>query len=326
MGDNFKGPNGRGGLLELAPAVSRLQSSEPIPIPGHNAPLPLQSTGPVPSPRPPSLQSSDPVPIPGFIGPPNPMLMKQAALKDAPPQVPPPPPTQAQLDDIAAAKLEDIAANEKRRQKALLNDMGVPQIHHELIINDSWKPNAASEAVADFLADPKALLLVIAGPVGRGKSVAGALMVTQPSPDEYQQYTWEYIKGLDELAASDSVPWPPELHSRFITSADWSKLDQYNNDEIAPYRSCSMLVIDDLGTEFADRKEYFLRHLIVLINYRHSQGLRTLITSNFTMAEFKDFVGEKVEDRIRQCGKFVVIDGESYRGRKYMVGRTTGGE
>lgn len=290
MSNNIKAPRGQRNLLELAPTASRLGSNLPLPIPGHTAPRSQDCAS---------------------VAPPNPILMKQAA-REAPPASPP---SQTQLDRIAAAKVADTAANQKRRQVASLNDRGIPQIHHELIVTDKWKPNAATDAIADFLDDPKGLVLVIAGPVGRGKSAAAALMITQPSPDEYQQYTSEYIDGLEELTASNSVPWPAELHPRFITSADWSKLDQYKKTEIAPYRNCSMLAIDDLGTEFADSKDYFLRHLIILINYRHSQGLRTLITTNFTMTEFKDFVGEQVEDRIRQCGRFVGINGESYRGR-----------
>ena len=75
------------------------------------------------------------------------------------------------------------------------------------------------------------------------------------------------------------------------------------------------LVIDDLGREYST--EWTLSILHEIIDYRYSNDLRTLITTNHSLEELKVIVGNPVVSRLvdSSSGNLVVMDGTDIRPR-----------
>lgn len=73
-------------------------------------------------------------------------------------------------------------------------------------------------------------------------------------------------------------------------------------------------VIDDIGVRAAT--EAFRSYIHAIINYRVTNGMPTVYTSNLPIAEMADVFDERLYDRIRdQCGE-IHFSGESRRGRR----------
>ena len=75
------------------------------------------------------------------------------------------------------------------------------------------------------------------------------------------------------------------------------------------------LIIDDLGREYST--EWTLSILHEIIDYRYSNDLRTLITTNHSLDELKVIVGNPVVSRLvdSSSGNLVVMDGTDIRPR-----------
>lgn len=75
-----------------------------------------------------------------------------------------------------------------------------------------------------------------------------------------------------------------------------------------------MLILDEVGVQFGSEAEKLI--LFDVLNERYERCKATILLSNLTATEVKDYLGERVMDRMREDGgKVVVFDWESYRGR-----------
>ena len=75
-----------------------------------------------------------------------------------------------------------------------------------------------------------------------------------------------------------------------------------------------LLVLDEVGVQFGSEAEKLI--LFDVLNERYERCKATILMSNLTAAEVKDYLGERVMDRMREDGgKVVVFNWESYRGR-----------
>jgi len=79
-------------------------------------------------------------------------------------------------------------------------------------------------------------------------------------------------------------------------------------------RDVDLLIIDEVGVQRGTESEEHL--LFEVLNERNSVFAPTIILSNLTANQIKDYIGERALDRLREGGgKLVVFDWESYRGR-----------
>jgi DNA replication protein DnaC len=79
-----------------------------------------------------------------------------------------------------------------------------------------------------------------------------------------------------------------------------------------------LLVVDDIGAEAQTAWGSGL--LGELLNARHQDLKRTIITSNLTREAFKERVGERVADRVREDGEVVDLPFPSMRGKRASNG------
>jgi DNA replication protein DnaC len=229
------------------------------------------------------------------------------------------------LDDMERARYERHLAEQSERERAAIEEenrrtavlaerdrerariapymrmrrRGVPAKDHDAIARAELEDTAAMQAVRALLASDQRIL-VLSGPKGCGKTTAAAWMVAQ-------DISVRMPGGGEEGRA----PEP-----QFLDVSKLARLSRYKAEEVEPIEECSLLVIDDLGMEYADEKGSFLATLDGVFNARYAAGLYTVITTNLPSKTFKERYGERLADRIREAGRFVELNGKSLRGRK----------
>lgn len=162
---------------------------------------------------------------------------------------------------------------------------GIPAKDIRLIANGRLRETAALRGAREFIASDLASL-VLSGPRGCGKTTAASWVASE-------------VRG-----------------AMFLDVSRVARLNRYDSASMDPAETCSLLVVDDLGQEFADERGAFLATFDGLFNARYSGERRTIITTNLTAADFKRRYGDRIADRIRETGDFLELNGSSMRGRK----------
>ncbi|MBO5066476.1 MAG: hypothetical protein J6D06_10210 [Clostridia bacterium] len=98
---------------------------------------------------------------------------------------------------------------------------------------------------------------------------------------------------------------------KFITEMDLFALyyENYNYcktegplDEFK--KAGKLLVVDDVGASNYEKKRVQAMYLNI-IDYRYSQGLPLMLTTNLTKSELSDYLGDRSFDRLKACSYFV---------------------
>jgi hypothetical protein len=165
-----------------------------------------------------------------------------------------------------------------------LLERGIPEKDVGPIVDGKLDETVALQVAREWWAGDQRML-VLAGKPGVGKTTAAA---------------W--------LAAA------PPRSALFTSTTALARTSVYDAEKIGPFESASLLVIDDAGVEYMDVKGAFLSMFDALLDERYqSLSKRTVITSNLTSDVFAHRYSERIIDRIRECGRFVNLAGESMR-------------
>ena len=146
---------------------------------------------------------------------------------------------------------------------------------------DPSKP--AVQALDTWKSDDKNVV-VLSGPVGVGKTVAVA--------------RWCLLRPTRIV---------------FTRATTFAASSRYDQESRARYYGSAGLCIDDLGTEYADKKESFLVDLDELVDTYYADARPLLITTNLKSAEFQARYGARVWDRLHDCAAWIAVKGESLR-------------
>jgi DNA replication protein DnaC len=186
-------------------------------------------------------------------------------------------PKNSQAARETAARVDAEADRDRRR--VALELRGIPKRTLRLV--EAASPLKSTQSIAEvgaFLADRDLRILVLGGDPGCGKTFAAV---------------WAIIaEGRD---------------GRFIDVAQLARIDKYDEEIMRPLERESLLVIDDLGSEYADKKGAFLSTLDGLINARYANDVRTIITTNLTAETFSARYDERIVRRVRECGRFLSL-------------------
>jgi DNA replication protein DnaC len=87
--------------------------------------------------------------------------------------------------------------------------------------------------------------------------------------------------------------------------------EEYDSDIIEHYASVRVLYLDDLGAEKAT--EFVVATLATIIDLRYRNELKTIITSNLTIKELNQQVGDRITSRIVGMCKIVEMKGKDRR-------------
>jgi len=134
-----------------------------------------------------------------------------------------------------------------------------------------------------------ARVFLLRGGIGVGKTGAAGLVVASAA------------ESLSRAAPSCGRPISWHRPGDFVSAV----LHQY--DASAPELGAHLVVIDDVGRETkADFEE-------ALCTFLDDYEARLLMTTNLTKDEFRARYGERVRDRLLECGAAVTIEGGSRR-------------
>lgn len=148
--------------------------------------------------------------------------------------------------------------------------------------------------LAQWLADPDQLTLILAGKTGAGKTMAayavaaeaavgsGAAMQTRTDHVEVRQLVvraWTVNGYLAELRPEGS----PEPVWQIRNRARWAEL----------------LILDDLGAETdGETKEFVRKELVELLSYRLDKRFRTVFTTNLRSPQVGELFGPRLMSRL----------------------------
>lgn len=188
-------------------------------------------------------------------------------------------------DRRVAAELAKTAARETRDLHAeRLHAMGVPRKLHQTIL-DGPEHTAAVLAMRTFhvaVRQGKEHLAVLVGETGCGKSLAAA--------------TWLlHAADADDGAPSRVMP------RKFIAAADYCRISDYDAVALDAFGQARFLVIDDLGVEYGDKRQYHASRIDALLGKRHGNMLPTVVTTNLGMAAISECYGARVESRLNEA-------------------------
>lgn len=136
--------------------------------------------------------------------------------------------------------------------------------------------------------DPTDLsMFVLSGPAGCGKTVAAVWWAMQRS----------------------HAPM-------FLRSTTLAASSRYANEERKAWIGAGALVLDDLGTEYADAKGNYQVDLDELFDVFYGDRKPLVVTTNCDKAEFQTRYGVRVYDRLRECGAWFSVKADSLRGKR----------
>ncbi len=104
------------------------------------------------------------------------------------------------------------------------------------------------------------------------------------------------------------------MHQDFMKSYSTKDLDEKNN-LLNKYLNVEILFIDDLGTEIGKYRDITLNYLYQVLNERKINRLPTVITSNLTLDDLRDYYDERISSRIidKSTAINVFLSGEDLR-------------
>ena len=204
------------------------------------------------------------------------------------------PDTSELSDDLKFQRVKDVAQRSMNGALVPLRDQDV------LAEEKSFEETPAILAVRDFLKEPRECwCLVLAGPPGRGKSIAAAYWLKRIA----------YDIAVENFETSNQ----PFTKQRWWSAQEVGRVSSHDQ-ELTVLMQRDNIVIDDLGTEYLDKNGHILHRLDELITRRYSNYKRTLITTNLNIQGFKNRYGNRIFSRIGDGGIFHGLVGESYRG------------
>ncbi len=153
--------------------------------------------------------------------------------------------------------------------------------------------------------------LVLCGNRGSGKTYIAAAVINGYNKNmPFNENVIREIIKYKENGYSDGENVRITSQCKFIKESDLLPLlGRYNyrtdtvpSDEFK--KAKALLVIDDVGASFGD-KEKIQSALLNVIDYRFSENLPLIITTNLSKTGLQKYLGERAFDRLLSCSFFV---------------------
>lgn len=192
-------------------------------------------------------------------------------------------------------------ALEVEKRKAVAS-VGLPAKDLRLILAGEIQETAAVRAARD----PSQPLIVMSGGPGVGKTTAGSVALADLLFDDD---SW---MPTGTPGGTSVIGWRLLRTAVFVTASAISRWKVYDHKEVWRLAGADRLTIDDAGAEFAEAR--FMATFDELVNERYANRRRTVITTNLPVGDFRERYGERIADRLLECGRFVALGRGSLRG------------
>ena len=188
---------------------------------------------------------------------------------------------QARAEALAAQEHDRLATQAEAARLRYLVESGIPRAYWEHL--NLPRETEALGAVRELLAGGPSVV-ILGGPKGRGKTTALA-------------FACHAKRG------------------RFVEAQDLFRLSSFAADDWLDLQETPLLALDEAGTEFLG--DVLAVNLFSVLNARIQNLRPTAIATNLSVADFRTrFLRgamERLDDRLRACGKWVSLPGESMR-------------
>jgi DNA replication protein DnaC len=145
----------------------------------------------------------------------------------------------------------------------------------------------------------------LCGKVGSGKTMRAVFLMLADLRNGF-------IRGYTVGARQALFISVPELLLKFKSTYSNPQSDITEEQLIKKYSDVSLLVLDDFGAERTT--DWSFQMLYIIINRRYENLKKTIFTSNFTLDQLADKLGDdRLPSRIQQMCEIVLFTGQDYR-------------
>jgi DNA replication protein DnaC len=149
----------------------------------------------------------------------------------------------------------------------------------------------------------------VSGKIGSGKTLYAVFMMLTYLKNNFIHADWgktaEFISIPDFLLKL-------KMCFNFNLKNDKEEKNLSEFEIISKYKNLDFLVFDDFGAE--KTTEWALQTLYLIINHRYENEKITIFTSNFTLSELAEKLGdERITSRIQQMCRIVKTNDINYR-------------
>lgn len=120
-------------------------------------------------------------------------------------------------------------------------------------------------------------------------------------------------KGSGKTVAAAAWAMARNTGTSFVTAMKYARTSRFSEVRDRIIGGCRALVLDDLGAEYADDKGSFVADLDELVNAFYSDRRRLIITTNCDSVQFAERYGERISDRLAECGEWHQVLDSSMR-------------
>jgi len=185
---------------------------------------------------------------------------------------------------------------ENNRIKLLLDKSNIPKRHKIAILTPktTTQEKVINYFIENFTKKPleQSSDILLFGTIGTGKTYLSCAFAIE----------FIHKKGIEVKYVTEY-----DLLEAFFRK-EYQKFDAF--------KKCQILILDELGKR--DLAEWQRVQLEELLSYRFNEMLPTIYISNLTENRFKEFIGERLTDRLKESNvaRFSMV-GDSLRGRGY---------
>ena len=174
----------------------------------------------------------------------------------------------------------------KNNLTAYVNASGTPKIFQN--ISNKYSPKI--EEVSNSL--------FITGGFGTGKTYLAVGIL---------KYYINQLPCINFVEPFKNVPIFITVPELLMKIRNCFSLNECEETIIDKYSNSPLLILDDLGAE--KTTEWVLQTLYIILNNRYSNLKRTIITSNLSLDELRDKIGDRIASRIAGMCKIVKLTG-----------------
>jgi predicted phage replisome organizer len=142
--------------------------------------------------------------------------------------------------------------------------------------------------------------LLLVGGVGSGKTFMVSSVVNEIIDFNFERLTENHVRFVSVTDLMNQL--------RDFISNEWN---YHFSETISTLQETDLLILDDLGAEKAS--DWTREKLFEIIDYRYSEGLPMLVTTNCTPDELKKKIGDRNFDRLREMCALVPVTSKSQR-------------